>query len=145
MTSDPSRDPASTSPSACGLDSGLARDSREEIWRQRLTPEQFRIARQGGTERAFTGRYWDHWADGSYRCVCCEAVLFDAGTKFDAGCGWPSFSEEMVPGQEYTVRATAVDGRVTEFTVDSRIDTPVEVNYYKNGGILQTVLRKMAN
>ena len=53
--------------------------------------------------------------------------------------------EKMVAGQEYTVRATAVDGRVTEFTVDSRIDTPVEVNYYKNGGILQTVLRKMAN
>jgi aconitate hydratase len=53
-------------------------------------------------------------------------------------------TEEMAPGQEYTVRATADSGTVTEFTAVSRIDTPVEVNYYKNGGILQTVLRRMA-
>ncbi|MGY0194923.1 peptide-methionine (R)-S-oxide reductase MsrB [Leptothrix sp. BB-4] len=71
----------------------------EAEWREKLDRVQYAVTRECATERAFTGRYWDHWADGSYRCVCCEAVLFDAGTKFDAGCGWPSFSEEMVPGR----------------------------------------------
>lgn len=63
----------------------------EEEWRERLTPEQFAITRQCGTEPAFTGKYWDHHEDGTYRCVCCGAELFDAGTKFDSGTGWPSF------------------------------------------------------
>lgn len=77
--------------SACGVDSGLTRDEREEVWRQRLTPEQFRIARQGGTERAFTGAYWNHKGSGMYHCVCCDAPLFSSATKFDSGTGWPSF------------------------------------------------------
>jgi peptide-methionine (R)-S-oxide reductase len=77
--------------SACGVDSGLTRDEREDVWRQRLTPEQFRIARQGGTERAFTGAYWNHKGSGMYHCVCCDAPLFSSATKFDSGTGWPSF------------------------------------------------------
>ena len=77
--------------SACGVDSGLSRDTREEIWRQRLTPEQFRIARQGGTERAFSGAFWNHKDSGNYHCICCDAPLFSSGTKFDSGTGWPSF------------------------------------------------------
>jgi peptide-methionine (R)-S-oxide reductase len=63
--------------------------------RQRLTPEQWQVTQQAGTERAFTGAYWNVWDDGKYHCIVCDAALFDADTKFDAGCGWPSFSEPL--------------------------------------------------
>src|SRR5687768_14955486 len=63
----------------------------EEEWRKELTPEQYRIARQKGTERAFTGEYNANKAPGMYRCVCCGAELFSSDAKFDSGSGWPSF------------------------------------------------------
>ena len=63
----------------------------ESEWLAELTPEQFRVTRQAGTERAFTGRYWNHKAPGFYVCVCCGNELFDSETKFDSGTGWPSF------------------------------------------------------
>ncbi len=63
-----------------------------EEWQAKLTPEQYRIARQQGTERAFTGEYWDHKADGTYACVGCGEPVFRSGDKFDSGSGWPSFT-----------------------------------------------------
>jgi peptide-methionine (R)-S-oxide reductase len=66
--------------------------NNDDDYKSRLTPEQYAIARQGGTERAFTGAYWDHHDDGTYRCVCCGGELFDSTTKFESGSGWPSFT-----------------------------------------------------
>ena len=65
---------------------------RDAEWRERLSPEQYAVAREGATERAFTGEYWDHHADGVYTCVCCGEPLFDSQTKFESGTGWPSFT-----------------------------------------------------
>lgn len=70
--------------------------SDEEL-RARLTPEQYAVTQQAGTERAFTGVYWDHHADGTYRCIVCEAPLFTSDTKFESGSGWPSFYEALDP------------------------------------------------
>ena len=68
-----------------------------EEWRQQLTPEQFRITRQRGTERAFSGAYWNEHRRGVYRCACCGLSLYRAEAKFDSGTGWPSFWEPVDP------------------------------------------------
>jgi peptide-methionine (R)-S-oxide reductase len=69
----------------------------DQEWARQLTPEQFRITRQHGTERAFTGEYWDEKSPGTYRCVCCGESLFDSKTKYDSGTGWPSFYQPISP------------------------------------------------
>lgn len=69
-------------------------------WRAELSPQQYAVAREAATERAFTGSYWDHWDHaGHYRCVGCKTVLFSADSKFDAGCGWPSYWQAVDDGR----------------------------------------------
>ena len=67
----------------------------EKEWRESLTAEQYRVTRQAGTEAPFSGEYEQHWDKGRYYCVCCGHALFDSASKFNAGCGWPSFHSEL--------------------------------------------------
>ena len=83
-------------------------------WREELTPEQYQVLRQAGTERAFTGRYWDCHDDGVYRCAGCGAELFDSATKFESGTGWPSFTEPKIADAVETRDDTAYGMRRTE-------------------------------
>lgn len=70
----------------------------EAHWRAELSPEQYRVTRERGTERPFSGEFYQHTASGAYHCVCCDTLLFQSGTKFDAHCGWPSFWDAAEPG-----------------------------------------------
>lgn len=72
----------------------------EQEWKQQLTPEQYHVTRERGTERAFTGKYWNEHAQGTYKCVCCGEPLFSSESKFDSGCGWPSF---FIPLEEQNI------------------------------------------
>jgi peptide-methionine (R)-S-oxide reductase len=69
----------------------------DEQYRQELSEIEYRVTRQAATEPPFSGRYWDHWENGLYRCVCCGTPLFVSTTKFDAGCGWPSYHSPAKP------------------------------------------------
>ena len=86
----------------------------EEEWRKKLTPEQYRVAREKGTERAFTGEYWDNKEEGVYRCVGCGTPLFSSGSKYDSGTGWPSFWEPVEDGNVATEEDRSFFMRRTE-------------------------------
>jgi peptide-methionine (R)-S-oxide reductase len=83
-------------------------------WRAQLTPEQYRVTREKGTERAFTGKYHDSHDPGVYRCVCCGNPLFDSDDKFDSGTGWPSFTAPAAPDAVATEADNSLFMRRTE-------------------------------
>lgn len=83
------------------------KDSSTEALHGRLTPEQFHVTQEKGTERAFTGRYHDCKTSGMYVCICCGAGLFDSATKFDSGSGWPSFFDAVDPARIRVERDTS--------------------------------------
>ena len=83
-------------------------------WKTQLTSEQYRVTRKKGTEAPFSGEYWNTEAPGTYRCVCCGTPLFESDTKFDAGCGWPSFYAPVVGENLSTVEDTSHLMRRTE-------------------------------
>ena len=93
----------------------------EAEWKALLTDEQYRVTRQAGTERPFTGKYWDHKELGIYSCVCCATDLFFSDTKFDAGCGWPSYFKPVNDTVITENRDTSA-GRVRTEVVCSKCD-----------------------
>ena len=86
----------------------------DDEWKKQLTPEQFKVTRMKGTERAFTGEYWNNHEPGLYRCVACGFELFDAGAKFESGTGWPSFSAPVSPANVATEEDKSLFARRTE-------------------------------
>ena len=85
-------------------------------WRQQLTPEQYRVTRQKGTEPPFSGAFYQNHDDGMYHCVACDAELFQSGSKFDSGCGWPSFSLPITADSVETHEDTTLGMRRVEVT-----------------------------
>jgi peptide-methionine (R)-S-oxide reductase len=94
----------------------------EEEWRAQLTPEQYHVTRQQGTERAFTGEHWDRKAPGTYRCVACGEPLFSSATKYESGTGWPSFWGPLSDGAVETREDASVGMRRTEVGLAARAD-----------------------
>ena len=86
----------------------------DEEWRKQLTPEQYQVTRQHGTERAFTGAYHDHHQPGMYQCVCCGIDLFSSDAKFDSGTGWPSYLAPVAPQNVATSTDTSYGMRRVE-------------------------------
>ena len=93
----------------------------DEEWRQELTPEQYQIARQAGTERPFTGKYHDSKDPGTFHCVCCDTPLFKSGEKFDSGTGWPSFWQPVTE-EAVETRTDRAYGMVRNEVVCSKCD-----------------------
>jgi peptide-methionine (R)-S-oxide reductase len=117
-------------------------EKSEAEWREILSDEQFRVTRQKGTERAFTGAYWKTKDDGVYQCVCCGQPLFDAETKFDSGTGWPSFWQ---PVDENSVSLVADNGWLMRRTEVLCSACDAHLGHVFNDGPAPTGLRYCMN
>ena len=119
-------------------------DRTELEWQQVLSPDEYRVLRQAGTERPFTGEYWDTQVEGVYSCRACGAELFASETKFDAGCGWPSFfaplaedrvkyiTDESMGMQRVEVRCAACDSHMGHVFAGEGFNTPTDLRYCMN-------------